>query len=281
MATVPSTAILSSLSEQEEEALFSEYPKVRYAKNPLESVVAEARFPPLLRIETEIPAKFQETLRGEFPLFQEIIPLSFATPEIMKIFQSSNVIPSAKTFTFTSADGGWSLALNRESISLTCRKYSRWNEFREKWEKTLTALHAVYEPQFLLRLGLRYRDVISKGRLGLQDVPWHDLLSRGIVGVVHTPIEPLLDTSWSQTVFKLQRGNTQVLLQHGLQPIPPSGEKCYIFDADFSTQSRTEPHHALDAFQYFNKRSWYFFRACIADRLHNAMQPESIEPSGT
>lgn len=276
MATAPIPAGLSRIAEEQEEALFEEYPKVRYRQNPLETVLAEVRFPPILRIDTEVPASFQDALAGEFPLFSEVNPISLAPPELANLFQSANILPTAKSFTFSSADGNWSLALTRGSLSLTCRKYSRWEEFRRKLHGPFEALLKLYEPQFLLRLGLRYRDVISRERLGLSEVPWHDLLLPGVVGVIHTPLEPLLDTCWSQFVFRLQKEETQVLLQHGLQPVPPASEKCYIFDADFSTQSRTEPQNAFDAFQYFNKRSWYFFRACIADRLHEAMQPDPI-----
>jgi uncharacterized protein (TIGR04255 family) len=276
MATAPIPESLSKIAEEREEALFEEFPKVRYRQNPLETVLAEVRFPPTLRFDTEIPAVFQDALAGEFPLFNEVNPISLAPPEVAKLFQSANVLPMAKTFTFSSADGNWSLALTRGSLSLTCQKYTRWNEFREKLRGPFEALLRIYEPQFLLRIGLRYRDVISRKRLGLSEVPWHDLLLPGIVGVIHTSLEPVLDTCWNQFVFKLQKEETQVLLQHGLQPVPPVGEKCYIFDADFSTQSRTEPQNAFDALQYFNKRSWYFFRACIADRLHEAMQPDPI-----
>jgi uncharacterized protein (TIGR04255 family) len=276
MATASTFTGISGLSETEEEALFHDYPKVRYGQNPLDSVVAEVRFPPILRIETEVPAKFQDALAGEFPLFTEVTPINLGSPEMVRLFQSANIFPTAKTFTFSSADNEWSLVLSRESLSLTCRKYTRWDDFRKKWERPLDALLKTYEPQFYVRVGLRYRDVISRERLGLQDVSWNKLLQPGIVGEIHTPIAPLLVTAWHQIVFKLQKENTQVLLQHGLQPVPPNGEGCYIFDSDFSTESRLEPQNAIHAFRYFNKRSWYFFRACIADRLHDAMQPESI-----
>lgn len=276
MVTARPSATLSGLTKDQEEALFQDFPKVRYRQNPLDSVVAEVRFPPVLRIETEIPARFQDSLDGEFPLFKESNPIALAPPEIAKFLQSANALPAAKTFTFSSDDEMWSIALNRESLSLTCRDYTRWDDFRKKWERPFNALLSIYEPQFLVRIGLRYRDVISRERLKLNGVPWRDLLAPGIVGVIHTPLEPLLMNSWHQIVFKLQQEDTQVLLQHGLQRIPPQGEASYVFDSDFSTQSRREPQHAADAFNYFNKRSWYFFRTCIAERLHNAMQPESL-----
>ena len=238
MATAFTTAMISGpaehssgLTEQEEEQLFQDFPKVVYGKNPLDSVVAEVRFPPILRIETEIPAKFQDGLAGEFPIFREFNPINLAPPELMKLFQSANIFPTARTFTFSSLDNEWSLALNRESLSLTCRKYTRWDDFQRKLDKPVEALLKTYEPQFFARLGLRYRDVISRERLGLQGVPWHQLLTPGIVGEVHTPIAPLVATAWHQIVFKLQKENTQVLMQHGLQPVPPPiGEQCYIFD---------------------------------------------------
>lgn len=282
MATVPffipDAGFVSPLTEEQEEALFrDDLPKVRYQKNPLEVVVCEVRFPPILRVDTELPSQFQEAVRGNFPLFSESSPLSFAPPEVMKILSAANVVPTSnKTYHFASANQEWTVALNRELLSLTCRKYTRWKEFATKLDEPLKALQSIYKPQFYLRVGLRYRDVISRSNLGLQGVPWGELLQPGIVSEFHTPIAPLVAAAWHQVLLKLRKGNTQIVLQHGLQLNPITKENCYVFDTDLSTQSRTEPANVHDTLGYFNKRSWYFFRTFIADRLHNAMQPESI-----
>ena len=45
--------------------------KIIYKKNPLDRVICQLRFPPILKIDTELPDKFQESIRNDFPEFQE------------------------------------------------------------------------------------------------------------------------------------------------------------------------------------------------------------------
>src|SRR5690349_8063160 len=53
---------------------FPESPRVIYNHNPLESVVAQLRFPIILAVETDAPAGFQNRIRAEYPLFGEQVP---------------------------------------------------------------------------------------------------------------------------------------------------------------------------------------------------------------
>lgn len=277
MATAMPNFVSSSLSEDQEEALFEDFPKARYDKNPLESVLVEVRFPPILRIDSESPAKFQDALNGVFPLFKEVNPINFAPPEIAKMMQSANILPTSRAFNFSTSDDEWSVGLTRERLSLTCKSYTGWSNFNEKWEPVFQAFLSVYASKFFVRVGLRYRDIISREELGLAGVPWSELLSPGIIsGVSHNNLESLLANSWHQVVFQLKKQNTQVLLQHGLQHVPTKGKQCYIFDTDFSTSANLEPQNVHAALWYFNKRSWFFFRSCITDKLHSAMSPHSI-----
>ncbi|HQU44113.1 MAG TPA: TIGR04255 family protein, partial [Pirellulales bacterium] len=48
-----------------------EFPRVIYGKNPLEVVICQLRFPPILRIGAELPAEFQERIRKDYPEFRD------------------------------------------------------------------------------------------------------------------------------------------------------------------------------------------------------------------
>jgi hypothetical protein len=49
----------------EDPSPFPESERIIYAKNPLESVICQLRFPAILKISSEPPVEFQETLRKD------------------------------------------------------------------------------------------------------------------------------------------------------------------------------------------------------------------------
>jgi len=51
---------------------FPDSKRAFYGKNPLEEVVCQLRFPPILRIEVETPAVFQDKVRQVFPLYKRL-----------------------------------------------------------------------------------------------------------------------------------------------------------------------------------------------------------------
>src|SRR5438132_1497631 len=142
---------------------FPDSPRVIYAKNPLIEVVCQLRFPSILRIDSELPAAFQEKIRGAYPIFREnqITDLKIdLPPEIVQL--SGGAIPASwrtgkVSYDFISADEQWKVGLTREFIALTTAKYERWEDFKAHLEAPLQAFIELYSPAFFSRIGLRYR----------------------------------------------------------------------------------------------------------------------------
>ena len=90
---------------------FPESKRVFYGKTPLEEVVCQLRFPPILRIDAEPPATFQDRVRTTFPLYQKtatsVQVLSQLPPELMQAL--AGVASTAHEF--KSADQVWTLSL--------------------------------------------------------------------------------------------------------------------------------------------------------------------------
>src|SRR5688572_28624795 len=98
---------------------FPEARRSLYKNNPIELVVCQLRFPPILRIDAELPVAFQDKVRTTFPDFGESsefridVPTGVGDqipPEILRqVIQSSAI----KNYEFTSADGQWKINLTR------------------------------------------------------------------------------------------------------------------------------------------------------------------------
>lgn len=266
---------------------FPESERVIYRINPLERVICQLRFPTILRIETELPAEFQELIRSEYPLFSQkadepgSLPQAFLEelpPEIRSHWLSPSV---TKNYEFVSKDEDWKINLTSGFIALTSFRYRRWEEFKDHLVGPFEALRRVYQPTFFTRIGLRYQDVIWRSVLNLRDIPWSDLLQPYILGALaapHIPDENVLVSSQT-VVIRLLKDYGQVRIRHGLARRPGSEEIGYIIDSDFSSEERTEADYVLERLNAFNRRGRRLFRWCITDRLHQAMEPEPIARS--
>ena len=49
------------------------YSRVIYKNNPLERVLIQLKFPPILLIDSQEPAEFQEKIRSSFPYYDSLI----------------------------------------------------------------------------------------------------------------------------------------------------------------------------------------------------------------
>ncbi len=255
--------------------------RVLYKKNPLEVVVCQLRFPPVLRIDAELPHAFQEHVRAEYPFFSErqsVVPEAGVPagvpPEILKAISEMLPFRASRMYEFTSADSNWRVTLTKETLSLGCKQYRRWEDFKQHLQLPMQFLLKTYAPSFYLRIGLRYRDLIKRSVLKLNDVPWNELLKPPIAGVLGSEIAPAIRQTNQQLLIDLGENNAQVRVQHGF--LLKGTEQCYLIDSDFFTSVRKETNDAIATLDYFNRQSGRLFRWCISDRLHGAMEPERL-----
>ena len=253
-------------------------PRVLYAKNPLDEVVCQLRFPPILRIDSEVPAAFQEQIRAFFPLFKEKTQpeIELELPKDQASLLGSKLASGKRqvAYEFTSEDGKWLVALNRDFLALKCHSYSRWEEFKERFELPVQTFVKEYRPAYYSRVGLRYVDGIRCKSLGLDNVPWAELLKPHITGELCMPeVAAAVDNTSRDISIRLNGNEGVVRIRHGLGTSKSTGEICYVIDADFYTDQKTEIADATGILNHFNRKAGQLFRWCIADKLHDAMEP--------
>ena len=254
---------------------FPESQRVIYGKNPLNNVVCQFRFPPVLKIEAEIPSAFQEAIRAEYPLFGETRPESVLPPEMAKMIPLGLQV-RIKQYEFQSADQIWKVSLSKDAVALAGSAYRRWEDFRSRFVRVFEALNHIYKPSFLSRTGLRYINLIRRSQLGLADVGWKELIKPYVAPEMDTPISGDLEDTEHILLVRLDQ-ISRVRIYHGIAKVAEPAEEAYLIDNDFFTDQRVEISDAIERLDRFNRSSGHLFRWCIRNRLHESMEPTPVQ----
>lgn len=261
--------------------LFPEVKRVIYKKNPLDRVICQLRFPPILRIDAETPVEFQDRVRKEFPYYSKKNELAMGVPSRVREQIPNELLgeilrtADTKNHEFSSEDGQWKINLTRTFIALSTDRYGVWEDFKQKLEIPLKTLINVYSPSHFSRIGLRYRDVIQRSVLGLNGVSWTDLLQPQILGVlVDSEIEKSVENLESVYEISLPDGESAVRLSTQLTRNRDKGEVCYVIDSDFFKIKKTPTDDVIGKLDDFNKHASRLFRWCLTERLHKSMEPQ-------
>lgn len=261
--------------------MFSQQPRCRYGSNPLAEVICQLRFPDILSIETTVPAEFQESIRQSFPMYsvrkESPAPRLTGAPGNITVENQ----PQTNNYQFTSADGVWRVNLTSRFISLSCTRYTCWEDFARMLDQPLAAFIRIYRPALFTRIGLRYLNFISRNNLHLEAFPFKELIAPAYLGILadeevpeHTTNRCSMDTEFSirgGCKCKLHAGPG--LIKHNGQPDP---ETKFILDMDLFMDGNMAVNLSAGALQTLHQQAFPIFRDAITDVLHDAMEPERI-----
>jgi uncharacterized protein (TIGR04255 family) len=256
--------------------------RVIYKINPLDRVICQLRFPPILKIDNEVPAGFQEQVRSTFPLYAEKVelvreiefkPQSFEKPLTI---QSPERTTSHRNHQFISEDGNWTLNLTRTYLSITTTKYRMWEEFYERFVDPLKALIEVYSPSFFTRIGLRYIDIFARSELGLKESPWTELLQESFLGMLSSTLAEDIKNCESVYDIELDYPQSMLRLKTGFVQHLQLNEQCYLVDSDFFTGGVTQIEKYHEVLDYLHDQSSRLIQMIITKKLHEALKPTKI-----
>jgi uncharacterized protein (TIGR04255 family) len=262
--------------------LFPPSPRVIYERAPLIQVAAQLRFPPILKIEGQAPADFQERIRDIFPLFEK--PPAFVLPQLPQMPplppEIARIIGAqigGTSYQFLTENRQTTVSLTTDTISLSTSSYVHWEQFREQFRGPMTALSEIYRPAFFSRVGLRYIDAIDRDSLGIRDRRWSELFRPELLGeLALRPFEDHLETVGRSIRVKIPDGTGSVLLRHGLGTVQGTQALSYVIDFDLFKDTRTEVNDAGNLLDHFNQLGGRAFRWCITDTLRDALRPRPV-----
>jgi uncharacterized protein (TIGR04255 family) len=261
--------------------MFSREDRCYYMNNQLGDVICQLRFPEILTIGANVPVAFQEAIRDEYPQYSALqetpAPRLTGGPGN---FQVENQ-PTTVNYQFISEDGIWRVNLTSKFISLACTQYTSWEDFARKLDKPLAAFIKVYKPAYFERVGLRYLNFFSRSSLGLQNVPFSELINPIYLG-------PLAD----EEVNEVQSGRCTVEAELNLKAgcriklhagpgMVKRGNQAdqelkFIFDQDLFLPGKVPVNMTTGALNTLHSQAFSIFRGAITDTLHDAMAPTSI-----
>lgn len=259
------------------DSFFPHSPRVIYAHTPLVEVICQLRFPTILRIESGVPADFQDRLRTMYPLFRRVS--GPALPDLpVEVSRMLGVMATKQvSYVFETEDLGHSVSLSPDSLSLTSRSYERWEAFSARLQPALDALVEVYRPAFFTRIGLRYQNAIVRSGLGVSGEPWSELISPSAIGPLsHTFGGARIEEAHSVLRARTADGSDGFLLQSGIGLDEGTKEEVYVIDVDLYTDKKVEVSDVSSYLARFNYRAGRAFRWCISDKLHGLLQPSEL-----
>ncbi len=263
--------------------LFSGHPRTHYRNAPAHEVICQLRFPTILSINNAEPADLQEAIRDAFPQYarrQDVAP-----PKITGLGGPSPKVeqqPPVTNYNFLSADNQWKLNLTKDFIALSTLHYPGWEEFARHLDRPLAAFIKLYKPAFFQRVGLRYVNIFSRSRLGLEGSKWADLIAPAYTAPLQEPdvIEENFLNCACDLLFKLD-SSCQAKIHAGpgrvkshIQGAPQDPEVKFILDMDLSMGGNVPCTLAAGAMETLHGHAGRIFEGAVTQTLRAAMDPE-------
>ncbi len=218
-------------------SLFAPTEEVPLPAAPLELVVAQVRFPPIMSIASEsgFIGPFQEALRREYPVLRPSLETRVVlTPDGKALPQEGQ-----RVWRFEQKDGPWQLALTADFIAVSTNTYTNRGDFIARVGAVLEALDRSFAPGRFERVGVRYVSRVVEPEL-LQQLP--RLFRPEVLGLAGVPVEPgeaRLRHSLTDSLITLNEV-VNVRARWGMMPphttfdaaLPPSEAAGFILDLD-------------------------------------------------
>ena len=257
--------------------------RVRYEKCPLIEVTYQLNFPTILSIEAEMPVKYQNAIRKNFPQYRTQteqegeITVNINGEEVNPIFRQR---PIKKIHHFISEDGQWRITLAKNQLAISTLQYEQWEDMKEKFKTPLQAFADIYDQSYFDRIGLRYIDAIDREKLNLKDTEWRDLIKPHLLGCLGWQSEEPFKIKTSTLNTEIIMEDVSVKISSGLGMINKEDkltDEAFILDCDYFKVGKVELSEIDSIVTKLHQKSTTFFRNSITKKLHEAMEPQEIE----
>lgn len=248
--------------------------RVKYRNSALREVIFQVRFPSILRIDAEAPVEFQELIRQHYPLYTDR-----KNEAVINIGGQEQSVLKNHNHEFVSTDGKSKVNLTNSFVAISTLDYDRWEVFRKQCKEIVSHFLKVYNPAVTQRIGLRYKDLITRSRWGLLDVPWGNLVKEDALGLVGKLPEDSINRYVLDCEIKGEKNVNEhrhfEIVRDSQSPI--INEKSFLIDCDYFSQGIIPTESIFSVAEELHEHSSSFIRSIITETLDTAMEPVKIE----
>jgi uncharacterized protein (TIGR04255 family) len=245
--------------------------EVALSRSPLVSVIAQVRFPPVMKIESDAGfiGPFQEAIRKDYPILRPerqlgvlIGPAGMQPQDAGTVWRFETKDPDA-----------WQVTLAPTFVSLSARRYTRRSDLLARLTVVLHALDSWLSPNICDRIGVRYVDRLTGDSLTrLNSLVRPEIL--GIGGDEEALREVDVVHALSDALFRLEDASELRGRWGSLPPgatydpgIEPAPERSWVLDLDHYTSKQEDFDLAIigERVAQFCDRIYTFFRWAVTD----------------
>jgi len=246
-------------------------PEVDRRQNALDLVVIQARFHPILKLPSRI-GEFQEHVRDRFPSFsdEQLRSFDFLLPE------GSARVRSDQLFRFASVVAPRHIQVTTSSLTLEAKDYKRREDLEADFSSGLKALKEGVGTPSLIRLGLRFVNVLVREKVALdlgRSVAWEDLVAEEFL---RSP--PFFDDTPPRSYHELNAplAPGSLTLRYGFLPASqPTGRMYFRFDMDRYLEDAIELDQVTGLLGKFTDDCFSLFENSVTPTLREWLeQPE-------
>jgi uncharacterized protein (TIGR04255 family) len=247
---------------------FPQKQEVKLNKAPLDEVVCQVKFPPILRISKELPIDFQEVIRPRFPGL-EIEQILFQFSQVGALEKSSLENPP-KVYRFSSADGKSSVALATDFYAISTKGYTHWSEFIRDLSLVENAVTENFHPSYATRIGLRFINKFTRINTNSETQQQIlDLFREELTCLLRADgwLEP--DDMFSQLLISDNQAKLTFRIGYGKDQMEPF----FILDFDYFEEGQIQLDNLITRMNQYHSRIYDAFRWSIKDESLARFEP--------
>jgi uncharacterized protein (TIGR04255 family) len=239
------------------------------------------RFPPLLELWQDVPAKFQRLVAEDFP-FAEVGERVLSIKLMNEGAGAGDPRELQRIFKFRSEDSKMVISLESELLALTTSEYRRWEIFLPKFRSVLEAFFTVYSPPMFNRVGLRFQSVLNRELVQMAGASWRDLISHPVLATAEYFADTIDELPAMEIALMLDIDPGKLRVHLNTVHLNAVGndkkEVGFLIDTDCFVDSEKfrSVDEVIKRIERLHGYSGRIFQACITEAVHNKLQPEPV-----